>query len=586
MDNKKFLDLDGLTRYNNKVKNKIEEVERTIEAEADTRNNSDQNLQSQINGLASGSPLAASSTAGMTDTNRIYVNTTDGHWYYYNGSAWVDGGVYQSAGIAEDYVDGENLVLNLQKSVNFEEPTITSETGVYIGRGGKKQTNGNGHVSEGIKLRKGDIILFTAKGYQNNVSLLSSYINATKNTPLVISEETKVYDVVYTATYDGTYFISSIGAGYPPSNIKIYHKNLTEPSDKYKLDYLENLLSDENSDNVVEGKYIAYNTGGTAMHGTLNCTDFIEIRPSSKLKLSSKTNLLYSNTDSAGLAFYDFNQNYISGVQYTAGTESYTLTVPNGAKYIRLTLTPTMQNVGYTLAYYDVDYTLNYLVSRQDLESKADRTTGVISNAVFIGDSLTYGQCYTASSSSYRNYYNYPYFLKKMMQIDSITEIAKGGATATSWWNSFSEQITQSNTVYFVWLGTNSTFTDTVDTDCVGDDYTQYANTETGNMGKILQKIKSLDNNRIIMLNCFASGGHAEQTNDILGKLATRFNVDLLVDTVNTDIRNSKYHTSYNGHYNAVHFNDKGNNFVANIVKEQLNDYLINNQFEMVKVHA
>ena len=45
------------------------------------------NLQSQINGLASGSPLVASSISGMTDTTRVYVNTTDGKWYYYNGSS-------------------------------------------------------------------------------------------------------------------------------------------------------------------------------------------------------------------------------------------------------------------------------------------------------------------------------------------------------------------------------------------------------------------------------------------------------------------------------------------------------------------
>lgn len=52
-------------------------------------------VQLQVNALASGSPLAASSTSEMTDTNKVYVNTTDGNWYYYNGSSWEIGGVYQ-----------------------------------------------------------------------------------------------------------------------------------------------------------------------------------------------------------------------------------------------------------------------------------------------------------------------------------------------------------------------------------------------------------------------------------------------------------------------------------------------------------
>lgn len=49
-----------------------------------------------------GSPLVASSTAGMTDTDKVYVNTTDGKWYYYDGDSWEIGGTYNSQGIDTD----------------------------------------------------------------------------------------------------------------------------------------------------------------------------------------------------------------------------------------------------------------------------------------------------------------------------------------------------------------------------------------------------------------------------------------------------------------------------------------------------
>lgn len=56
-----------------------------------------------------GSPLTASSAAGMTDTTKVYVYTgetsaslTNGHWYYYDGGSWEDGGTYNSAGIDTD----------------------------------------------------------------------------------------------------------------------------------------------------------------------------------------------------------------------------------------------------------------------------------------------------------------------------------------------------------------------------------------------------------------------------------------------------------------------------------------------------
>ena len=55
-----------------------------------------------------GAPLAATTAAQMTDKTRIYVYTgsesgyTKGNWYYWNGSSWASGGVYNSAAIQTD----------------------------------------------------------------------------------------------------------------------------------------------------------------------------------------------------------------------------------------------------------------------------------------------------------------------------------------------------------------------------------------------------------------------------------------------------------------------------------------------------
>lgn len=79
------------------------------------------NLQSQITGLASGSPLVASSTSEMTDTTRVYVNTSNGHWYYYDGTNWQDGGVYQatedSQTVSELQRLQENTIENIENYV-------------------------------------------------------------------------------------------------------------------------------------------------------------------------------------------------------------------------------------------------------------------------------------------------------------------------------------------------------------------------------------------------------------------------------------------------------------------------------------
>ena len=52
-----------------------------------------------------GAPLTATTAAGMTDHTKVYVYTgseagyTSGHWYYWNGTAWADGGVYNAVAV-------------------------------------------------------------------------------------------------------------------------------------------------------------------------------------------------------------------------------------------------------------------------------------------------------------------------------------------------------------------------------------------------------------------------------------------------------------------------------------------------------
>ena len=55
-----------------------------------------------VNGVIDGSPrgvydnLEALQTAYPSGTSGVYLTSDNGHWYYWNGTAWTDGGVYQS----------------------------------------------------------------------------------------------------------------------------------------------------------------------------------------------------------------------------------------------------------------------------------------------------------------------------------------------------------------------------------------------------------------------------------------------------------------------------------------------------------
>lgn len=102
--------LGRITQEANARQGADEVLSNRIDAEIATRQTADDDLSDRISALqgAVGSPLVASTVAGMTDTTKIYVytgtetNYTAGDWYYYNGSAWVSGGVYNAVAVDTD----------------------------------------------------------------------------------------------------------------------------------------------------------------------------------------------------------------------------------------------------------------------------------------------------------------------------------------------------------------------------------------------------------------------------------------------------------------------------------------------------
>ena len=80
----------------NLIKNYVDPIYQAYEEEI---NNSINSLRTEVESIASGTPTPVSSISDMTDTTKSYLLTTDGYWYYYNGTDWVRGGLYQATEI-------------------------------------------------------------------------------------------------------------------------------------------------------------------------------------------------------------------------------------------------------------------------------------------------------------------------------------------------------------------------------------------------------------------------------------------------------------------------------------------------------
>ena len=76
------------------------------------------NLESKTNALSNGSPLPADGVAQMTDHNKIYVNTQDGYWYYFNNEEWIKGEIYQAVVEDKGGITYEELDSTLRKNIN------------------------------------------------------------------------------------------------------------------------------------------------------------------------------------------------------------------------------------------------------------------------------------------------------------------------------------------------------------------------------------------------------------------------------------------------------------------------------------
>ena len=160
-------------------------------------------VQRQINSLASGSPLVASSVSEMTDTTRVYVNTTDGYWYTYDGSSWVARGKYQSTGI--------------------EDNSVTVEKTDFFNSIGLIPLN----FIKGFAYSNGNPVVF------NNGCYSPKYIEVTGNENIYA---TKTYDGLWLNFYDeNKVYLSNFNMNYYkktiPTNAKYVRFNIT--TDKF-----------------------------------------------------------------------------------------------------------------------------------------------------------------------------------------------------------------------------------------------------------------------------------------------------------------------------------------------------------------
>lgn len=109
--------------------------------------------------MASGSPkgvyatLALLQAAYPTGTTGAYLVTADGKWYYWSGSAWVVGGVYQATGISDNSITLTKLAGNIAvPGKNLFDKTKAQTGYTIIGGTGVIATGASYFVTDFIRV--------------------------------------------------------------------------------------------------------------------------------------------------------------------------------------------------------------------------------------------------------------------------------------------------------------------------------------------------------------------------------------------------------------------------------------------------
>lgn len=344
-----------------------------------------------------------------------------------------------------------------------------------------------------------------------------------------------------------TVVTANIGIAYIYASID--HGSL---HDLMNVSGLENAIDLSNS---VSDKFINSTNGETGSLAGSTITDYIRIPDKSRIIIRNVDTT--HTADPRGVAFYDGSKQFISGVAYTGETSfEISMTVPNGTKFIRLTIATTLLSDAVMLV--GVNY--KEILDIEDLQTDYN-ILSAFKNIRCIGDSLTYSKVYTSALLGRQAFRPYPDVLATITGA-SVQMLAHSGDNCITAWNRQKDYLTSATAqLTILYLGTNGGLTNTLHDDCpVALPYTDWADTNTGCYAKFIAKSIEIGS-RVVLVKPWITSGAAgisdlTITNSVIDQMATRFDVAIVGPINMSDI---KYHyfPDLTGS-NATHLNDLG----------------------------
>ena len=413
----KYLNKDGLQEYTTQLTDKYKDIFAT---------------KTDV-----GSPLIASTISQMTNTNKVYVYTgsesgyTYGNWYYYNGSSWVSGGIYNSAidsqNIKNDIDNCELRLENLDGIVamaEFSYGNITMSNNTFVFND-VSSAYFSIKTKESVYLKAGTILYFsdinTYKyyvAYMNNGSATTQYLNEHDETSWTVVADNDFYFQIQTKSVTPIQTISdatsTLSISIPQYLKKTVNELITEAADhEQRISALETdsiynqrlqkilitnivpsnaitagYFSASNGTSSVENDWVKFTPSGTTTYGSIgfntnaisiDAGDYLvcaEIKLGANMTNIKNISVRFASSGSPVNTFSYLNKNtqydcrYINGfVTATSGTY----------KIFNLYITAKNGN----LTSNDVIYVRNFNVIKADVFGEDPEKSWYYANAIY-----------------------------------------------------------------------------------------------------------------------------------------------------------------------------------------------------------
>lgn len=407
-------------------------------------------VSESIGSLTSATPLAASDISGMTDTTRIYVNTTDGHWYWYDGDSWEDGGVYQGVVLEDKSVIYSKLSSDLKNSL---EANFDTTNNYLNNKTDDAYLNGlDGHVEAANGYRYYSITCEYGETYKLHDYIPSSHYPDYMNFIYIKNSDGEVIykRLIREDTRENNYIDTYVTI--PKGGVTLQINTITEKNiginkvenyiQKEKISYnqldenLQDIFSVEakniTSDmiTVVDGYFF---TGSSFVQASGYSTKQIDVTPGKKYKIESyefyqRNILFFANhnstiTLSAGDVSYTLD-NYVKLYKNeTAGEFTYEFVCPPYYNKVYISQDNAHPTKVYEYSTYKIDYNIKDILYGKKYVACGDSFT----HGDFTGYSGDQADIYDSTLQMYKTY---PYWIGTRNNMTVINEAINGSIMA------------------------------------------------------------------------------------------------------------------------------------------------------------